>query len=836
MTADSETAKAHDAKPRTGLTSAEAERRFAEFGPNEPAPPPSHTFLRAVARLFLNPLIFILLLAAGIAGFTGQTTDAGIITVVVLLGAGLDLLQAYRSENTIKTLRGRFAPTARVLRDGEWQTMPSAQLVPGDIVELTAGALIPGDARLLESKDLFVQEAALTGESLPVEKLVSVAGTSEDSGSPNLVFLGSSVVSGVATAEIVATGARTMFGKIAAKLSERAQETAFDRGLKSFSGLIARTVLFLVLFLIAVSIAMHRDPLQSLLFAVALAVGLTPEFLPMITSVTLSKGALAMARKHVIVKHLSAIQNLGSIDILCSDKTGTLTAGAVKLRSSMDLNGAESDFVRLLGFLNSHFETGIRSVLDDAVCAVPLAAADEYHKLDEIPFDFERRRVSIVVQRGVGPSAPRLLIVKGAPEAVFAIATNYVTQDGTKPLDDAARNTAQTRGEAMASDGLRLLGVAYKEIPEKAAYKIEDEEGLTLAGFLCFEDPPLADAAQALKDLEDDGVTVKMITGDSELVAGHVAREVGLSGTAVITGREMESVSDAAMPMVAEQSAVFARIFPAGKSRIIASLKRGGHVVGFLGDGINDAPSLRLADVGISVATATDVARDAADIVLLEPGLHVLNEGILEGRRAFGNVMKYLLMGTSSNFGNMLSMAGASVFLPFLPMLPTQILLNTFLYDLAQISIPTDNVDESFLRKPQHWDVALIRRFMVGVGPISSIFDFLTFYVLLHYFHAGQAEFQTGWFVESLATQTLVLFVIRTAGNPFRSRPSLPLAVTTLAVVAVGVIIPFSPVAPLLGFVPLPGSYFVFLAGMTILYLGLVDLAKRRVLRAANPI
>ncbi|HEV2200642.1 MAG TPA: magnesium-translocating P-type ATPase [Bryobacteraceae bacterium] len=820
-----------------GLTSEEAARRLEQFGPNDPAPVRAHSALLAFVQLFLNPLVLILLLAAGISGFTGSPIDAGIIVVVVLLGLGLDFIQTNRSQHTIERLRERVAPAATVLRDGQWREIPRPQVVPGDILHLAAGDLIPADARLVEAKDLFVQQAALTGESLPVEKTAAAlekapmapadASKTDDPGAPDLIFLGSSVVSGTAAAEVIATGTQTSFGAIAARLQGRAAETAFDRGLRSFSGLIARTVLFLVLFLISISIAQHRDPLQSLLFAVALAVGLTPEFLPMITSVTLSKGALAMARKKVVVKHLSAIQNFGSIDVLCSDKTGTLTSGNVELTGAADLAGEDSSRVRLLGYLNSFFETGIRSPFDKATCAIPVTGVESYQKIDEIPFDFERRRASIVVAQ----NGERLLITKGAPEGILPLAHSYEQGDGVYSFDDAARAQVRRYLDQLSAKGFRVLAVASVKVPDRPAYSTADEINLTLAGFLSFEDPPLPDAREAVAAMLRDGVAVKMITGDNELVARHVCGEVGLDigprAEGLITSEEFAKTSDNALAQVADQTTVFTRINPAGKSRILAALRHAGHVVGFMGDGINDAPSLRAADVGVSVATATDVAREAADIILLEPGLGVLHEGIVEGRKAFGNVMKYLLMGTSSNFGNMLSMAGASVFLPFLPMLPTQILLNNFLYDLAQISIPTDHVDESFLRKPQHWDVKLIRNFMIFIGPISSIFDFLTFYVLLRYFHAPEAEFHTGWFVESLATQTLVLFVIRTAGNPFQSRPSLPLAVTTVAIVVIGVMLPFTPLGALLGFVPLPGSYFAFLGIATATYLAMVEFAKR---------
>jgi P-type Mg2+ transporter len=813
--------------PQTdGLSSAEAERCLQEFGPNDPAPTQKHSAWRAFLRLFLNPLAIILLLAAFVSNLIGQHVDAGIVVVMVLLGIGLDFLQTHRSQVTIERLRAGVSPTATVRRDGIWSEIPRRNVVPGDRIRLAAGDLVPADARLLESKDLFVQQAALTGESLPADKHVSAAAASNDPDAINMVFLGSSVTAGTAIAEVAATGSKTAFGNIASSLSREAAETAFDRGLRDFSILVARAVFFLTLFLIIVSIASHRDPFESMLFAVALAVGLTPEFLPMITSVTLSKGALAMARKKVVVKHLSAIQNLGSIDILCSDKTGTLTSGEVVMDRAIDLSGAVSPHVHLLGYINSTFETAIRSPLDRAIVVARPAGTDGYSKCDEIPFDFERRRASIVVEQG----SKRTMATKGAAESILALSVAYEVNGQVLPVNPEVHQRAKELEDHLGQQGFRVLAVAYRDVPVKAAYSHEDEENFVFAGYLVFRDPLLPDATQALEALRADGVEVKIISGDSEVVCRHVAQEVGLDAAGLVSGSEVDQATDPALAQISEHASVFARIAPAGKSRILSALRRRGHVAGYMGDGINDAPSLHSADVGISVSSAVDVAREAADIILLEPGLRVLHDGILEGRRAFGNVMKYLLMGTSSNFGNMLSMAGASLFLPFLPMTPTQILLNNFIYDLSQLSIPTDRVDESFLRKPQHWDIRLIRKFMLYIGPISSIFDFLTFYVMLHVFRADEAEFHTGWFVESLATQTLVLFVIRTVHNPFRSRPSTMLTITTLSAVAFAVALPFSPLARPLGFVPLPASYFAFLGGATLAYLGLVELAKRWVM------
>jgi Mg2+-importing ATPase len=807
-----------------GLTSQEAAARLDQFGPNDPAPAKHHSAVLEFLRLFLHPLVLVLLVAAGSSAFLGDVTDAGIIFAIVLLSNILDFTQTHTSQKAVAQLQERVAPTATVVRDGRSQEIRRTEVVPGDVVRLSAGDLVPADARLLESRDLYIQQAALTGESLPAEKQARGEEVSSKPDAENMVFLGTSVVSGTATALVVATGVKTSFGDIAARLAARPEQTAFDQGLKDFSLLITRTVFVLVLFLVVVSLAQHRDPLQSLLFAVALAVGLTPEFLPMIVSITLAKGARAMAKKKVIVKHLSAIQNFGSIDVLCSDKTGTLTSGNMALDRALDPFGEVSQRVFTLAHLNSKFQTGIRSPLDMAILQRPAPEeAAGYEKRDEIPYDFERRRLSIVVER----ESRRLLITKGAPEAILALSVAYEADGHTAPLDAATMDRCRSTCEGLSRQGFRVLAVAYAEVGARPDYSPADEKNLTLAGFLTFSDPPLPDAAESLAALRRDGVRVKIITGDGDLVTGHVCSQVGLDPGKIVLGDELDRMTDAALGHVAEETTVFARVSPAQKNRILLALKHRGHVVGFMGDGINDAPSLHAADVGISVSSAVDVAREAADIILVEPGLDVLASGILEGRKAFGNVMKYLLMGTSSNFGNMFSMAGASLFLPFLPMLPTQILLNNFMYDVSQITIPTDNVDDDFVLKPRRWDISLIRKFMVFIGPISSIFDFLTFWVMLRVFHAGQVLFHTGWFVESIATQTLVIFVIRTARSPFKSRPSRPLTITTLIVVATGLLLPYSPFAGPLGFVPLPGAYFAYLIAATLVYLVLVEFGKR---------
>jgi P-type Mg2+ transporter len=813
-----------------GLSAAEAGERLLQFGPNELTSARRLTNLRQFLSFFSNPLVIILLIASVISAFVGEPVDAAIIALVVLLSVALNFIQTSRSQRAAERLRAQVAPTSRALRGGMWTEIPRREIVPGDVVQLSAGDLVPADALLLEARDLHVNQAALTGESLPVEKDAGTSATSDESSTypRDKVFLGSSIVSGTATAIVVTTGTGTIFGNIAARLSERSPETEFERGTRQFGLLITKTVFLLVLFVLMINIILRRDPFESVLFALALAVGLTPEFLPMIMTVTLGQGAVRMARRKVIVKHLAAIQNFGSMDVLCSDKTGTLTSGETALEEHYDPLGNPSEQALRLAYLNSFHETGIKNPLDVAIMKYSAVSVEGSRKLDEIPFDFERRRLSIVVEDG----GERMMITKGAPESVLSCCTLYETGGQRLPLDDAARASCDATWRNLCQQGDRVLAVAFKLVaPEQQVWRAGDERELTLAGFLTFSDPPLVDAGAAVEALRRDGVKVKILTGDNELIARHVCSQVGLNAEGIISGEEIDRLTPSALAHVAEKHTVFARVTPAQKHRIILALKGRSHVVGFLGDGINDAPSLHVADVGISVQNAVDVAKDAAEIILLERDLGVLHEGIIEGRKAFGNVMKYLLMGTSSNFGNMFSMAGASAFLPFLPMLPTQILLNNFLYDLAQVTIPTDHVDRTYIHKPRRWNIKMIRDFMIYIGPISSVYDFLTFFVLLKLFRATEEFFHTGWFVESLATQTLVIFIIRTAGSPLRSRPSRPLTITTLLVVGVGMVLPFSPLGRLLGFTPLPLSYFVFLVAATGTYLLLVELVKRRLMR-----
>jgi Mg2+-importing ATPase len=697
------------------------------------------------------------------------------------------------------------------------------------VILLSAGDLVPADGQVREARDFFVNQALLTGEAYPVEKLPRGAGDGDcaGDGTADAVFMGTSVVSGTATVEIERTGARTTLGEIAETVSAKAPATAFEHGTQAFGLLIMRITLLLVLAVLLITTALHRPRLESLLFAIALAVGLTPELLPMIVSVCLARGALRMAAKKVIVKRLAAIHDLGSMDVLCTDKTGTLTEACIRLERHLDPLGRNSERSLLLAFLNSSFETGLRSPLDDAILQHESNLnSGAWRKVDEVPFDFERRRVSVLLDDG----RVRLLVVKGALEDVLRLSTEYEAEgpDDLRPLDATAASEMQQRFTRLCSDGYRLLGVAWRQVPRDHAHAVvDDETELVFAGAVAFLDPPKATAGDAVEALTASGVTLKVVTGDNELVTQHVCTRLGLPVQGVVTGAELARMDDQALQAVVETTDLFCRVTPAQKNRIIMALKRRGHVVGYLGDGINDAPALHSADVGLSVEGAVDVAKDAAALILLQHDLGVLHDAVLEGRRTFGNVMKYILMATSSNFGNMFSMAGATLVLPFLPMLPVQILLNNLLYDVSELAIPLDEVDAEYLRRPRKWDMAFVRNFMLTLGPVSSVFDFLTYFVLLRVLHAGEALFHTGWFIESLATQVLVIFVIRTRGNPFLSRPSRWLVATSLGAVCAALVLPLTPVSGALGFVPPPPTFFLLLALMVALYLGAVEVVKR---------
>lgn len=800
-----------------GLSRAEAEARLERVGPNTTEPHGRRPAWVEFLGRFTNPLVLVLLVASGVSFLTGDLTSSLIIATIVLLSVTLDFLQERRAGNAAEKLRGSVALRARVVRDGTEQEVLARALVPGDVVLLEAGSLVPADARLLEARDLFVNQALLTGEPYPVEKQPGEAppGT-EPTEARNAVFMGTSVVSGTARALVFATGTRSEVGGIARSLIEPVPSTAFERDTRHFGLMLMRLTVLLVLFVLLVALQAHRPLLESFLFAVALAVGLTPELLPMVVSVTLARGAMRMAAREVIVKRLSAVHDLGSMDVLCTDKTGTLTEARIRLERHEDASGRESARVLRWAWLNSHFESGLRSPMDDAILAHEEVRAEGWSKVDEVPFDFERRRVSVLLE-GEGR---RVLVVKGAPEDVLACCTAYEEDGAPRALDAQARARVRARFEALGEDGFRVLAVAWREEPpDMRVAHLGDEAALVFAGFAAFLDPPKQSARPALEALVRAGVKVKVVTGDNERVARHVCRELGLEVEGVMTGAEVGALDDPSLLVRAERTTLFARVSPGQKSRVIAALRRRGHVVGYLGDGINDAPSLHAADVGISVDSAVDVAREAADLLLLRQDLDVLYEGVLEGRRSFGNVMKYIRMGTSSNFGNMLSMAGASVLLPFLPMRPIQILLNNLLYDVSELAIPLDEVDPEQLERPTRWDLRFVRLFMAVFGTLSSLFDAATFGVLLLFFHADVALFQTGWFMESLTTQVLVIFIIRTRRNPLRSRPSRWLVASSLGAVVGANVLPFTPLGAWFGFARPPPALLGALAVLVASYL-----------------
>jgi Mg2+-importing ATPase len=811
---------------RLGLSAPEAELRLRRDGPNEVATRRHRSVLHDFAQLFTNPLILILLVASVVSAVLGEVANAVVVSVMVLLSVAINFRQAYRSQQAVDSLRAMVALTATVVRDGRQGEIPRRDVVAGDVVRLAAGDVVPADGTLLEANEFFVNEASLTGESLPVEKHASI---DQGGGSGDAVFLGTLVMSGSATMLASATGPRTEFGRIAARLAARPPETEFERGIRRFALLITRFVVLLVLFVLLVNLALDRDPIESFLFAIALAIGLTPELLPMIMSVTLASGAVRMARRQVIVKALPAIQNVGSMDVLCSDKTGTLTEGAISLQGSVGPFGHPDAGVRELAAINSAFQTGVKSPLDAAILAAHEGPATVYAKIDEIPFDFTRRRLSVAVEDT--STGERWLITKGAPESILAVCSAYRNDDENRPLTTETMSRIKGAFDRLSEHGLRALGVAHKSLGPETTVGHDAEQGMTFVGFVTFLDPPMADAGEAIRALAADGVRVVILTGDNELVAGRVCRDIGIDPGKVVLGTEIDVLDELALGTVAERTTVFARVTPEQKNRVIRALQRRGHVVGYLGDGVNDAPSLHSADVGISVANATEVARESADLILLKHDLRVLHDGVMEGRKSFGNVMKYILMGTSSAFGNMFSMAAAAAFLPFLPMLPLQVLLNNLLYETSQVTLPTDTVDPMYVRKPKHWDIGFIQRFMLALGPISSVFDILTFVVLLRVFDATEAQFHTGWFVESLATQTLVIYVIRTSGNPLRSRPSPALIASTLGCLAIGVLLTIGPLRGTLGFVRLPVGVYLFVLGVVAIYLTLAELAKRRVYR-----
>lgn len=808
---------------REGLSDAEASRRLKEYGANVMKATSQNGPLRLFFAQFKNPIILILMAATGISAATGELFDALIILAIVFGSALLSFLQEYSASNAVEELRSRVMIKSAVLREGKDAEVFSNTIVPGDIVRLSAGSLIPADGRILACNDFFVNQSILTGESFPVEKNAQpvVADASLEQRT-NCVWMGTSVRSGSATVVITQTGAGTEFGGIARQLSLRPPETEFERGVRHFGYLLSEIMLVLTLAVFAINVLYHKPAIDALLFSVALAVGITPQLLPAIISITLSKGSRLMAKEGVIVRRLTAIENFGSMDVLCTDKTGTLTEGVVHLDGAVDVVGMDSAAVFRMAYLNASMQTGLSNALDQAIVTLPSPDIGNVQKLGEVPYDFFRKRLSVIISE----NGRRTLIVKGALSNVLEVCDTVDLNGVANPLDAETAAAIQTRFADWSAQGIRVLGVAYQEVPERAQYTRDDEAGMTFAGFLLFLDPPKADVGKTIAELAKLGVKLKIITGDNTLVAQHIARTVGLSVGHVLTGAELGKLTDEALWKRIDSTDLFAEVDPNQKERIIIALKKKRHVVGYMGDGINDAPALHAADVSISVNTAVDVAKEAADFVLLDSGLDVLRRGIVLGRTTFSNTIKYILITTSANFGNMFSMAGASLFMPFLPLLPKQILLINFLTDFPAVTIASDAVDAEELQKPRRWDTAYIRKFMFTFGFISSVFDYLTFAVLLVGFRTPQELFQSSWFILSIITELFTLLVMRTKRPFFKSKPAPLLLFSTLGVGCLTLLIPLLPLEKVLNIVPLPLPLLLALLGIAALYIVATEMGK----------
>jgi P-type Mg2+ transporter len=831
-----------------GLTAEEARTRLAKYGPNVLAKDQRIGIGKLIWHAVLNPLVILLTVLASVSFATGDFRAGTMISLMIALSLGLKLVQEAKADSAAAKLKAMISVTATVTRDGQPQEIAVSQLVPGDVVTLAAGDMIPADVRMLVAKDLFVIQSSLTGETFPVEKfeVETNAATTVPIELTSIAFLGTSVESGSATGLVVATGKESYLGAMAQSLSEQETVTTFDKGIAQFTWLILRFVLVMVPLVFVINGFTKGNWGAAFFFAIAVAIGLTPEMLPMIVTVCLSKGAVAMSRKKVIVKRINAIQILGAMDVLCTDKTGTLTMDHVILERHCDVALKEDEGVLALAYMNSHFQSGLKNVLDRAVLAHTEththAKIPEYAKVDEIPFDFQRRIMSVVVRT---PEDKDRIISKGAPEAIFPRCANFELDGKLYPMDHVHIDGLKKEYERLSADGFRVLAIASKDVMplgvvagDTTPYSKADESDLILNGYVAFLDPPKETATAAIKALEGHGIEVKVVTGDNDLVARKICKEVGLSTEFVLLGSDVEAMSDDQLAEAASKTTLFARVSPAHKQRIIKALQSRQRTVGFMGDGINDAPALRTADVGISVDTAVDIAKESADMILLEKSLLVLEEGVVEGRKVFANILKYVRMGASSNFGNMFSVLGASVFVPFLPMAPIQILANNLLYDISQSAIPTDDVDPEQVEKPRPWDMKQLTRFILFIGPCSSIFDYTTYFMMLYIFNCWNTStpeaaahsaslFQTGWFVESLLTQTLIIHIIRTNKIPFlQSRSSWPVLVLSLVIMAIGIAIPFSPLGDYLGFTPLPPLYWLLLALSLLCYVVLTQLVK----------
>jgi len=834
--ADTDTVLKELGSQLNGLSETEADSRLKQVGTNEIAREKHKSPLMRLLGNIKNPLVLLLSALGVLSYLTGDLRATVVIFVMVVLGVVLRFFQEMRADNAAEKLKAMVSNTATLMRDGKEEEVSLKMLVPGDIIRLAAGDMVPADVRVLSAKDLFLNQAALTGEALPVEKKVAQASADVQNplDLPNLCFLGSNVESGSATAVVIQTGDRTYFGSLAASIVGQRQLTSFDKGVNKFTWLMICFIAVMVPAVFLINGLSKHNWLEAFLFAMAVAVGLTPEMLPMIVTVNLSKGAIVMSRKKVIVKRLNAIQNFGAMDVLCTDKTGTLTQGKIVLEKYLDVNGDPSEKVLQYGYLNSYHHTGLKNLMDEAILdheelEERLKAKEKYRKIDEIPFDFVRRRMSVVVEDETGLNT---LICKGAVDEVLSLCSRVETNGGVIPVQPEHDAKRRQIADDLNSQGFRVIALAYKQMPggsDEPVYSVKDESDLILIGFLAFLDPPKDTATEALKRLHGLNVDVKVLTGDNEIITAYICKEVGISVEHLLLGPQIETMSEAELAEAASATSVFARLAPAHKEHIIRALQSKGHVLGFMGDGINDAPALKAADVGISVDSAVDIAKESSDIILLENSLLVLEQGVLEGRRVFGNIIKYIKMAASSNFGNMFSVVGASAFLPFLPMLPIQVLTNNLLYDFSQTTIPTDEVDADWLIKPRKWAIDKILRFILFIGPISSIFDYATFFMMLYVFNCWQNPvlFHTGWFVESIFTQTLIIHVIRTNKIPFiESWASWPLILTSVIIVAVGAWLTVSPLAKTLGFVTLPPMYWLYLAIILLGYAILTQLVK----------
>jgi len=806
-----------------GLTSVEVVKRLTSYGANRLKPQQKWVTLTLLTAQFKSPIILILLVATGLSFFLRDTTDAFIILVIVLVSGMLGFWQEHSATNAVAKLLAMVQIKTKVLREGANIDVPVEDIVPGDVVILNAGDIVPGDCVLIESKDLYVDEAMLTGETFPVEKAVSVlAANTPLAQRSNTVWMGTHIVSGSATVIVTLTGKNTEFGKVSERLKLKPPETDFEHGIRRFGFFLGEVTLVLVVIIFAVNVYLHKPVLESFLFSLALAVGLTPQLLPAIISINLAHGAKRMAEKKVIVKRLASIENFGSMNVLCSDKTGTLTEGIVHVESALDVSGLPNEKVFLYSYINAFYETGFTNPIDQAILGYRKIDLTEYHKHDEIPYDFNRKRLSIAVGKG----DLHLMITKGALSNILEVCSSAETNDG-KIVDIASvLDQIQKHFAEFSNNGFRTLGIAYKALSSDAIITKNEEKDMTFLGFLTLFDPPKTNITDTIGSLKKLGVSLKVITGDNHLVAANLSKKMGLSDSRIITGPELRLMSDNALIKSVGQVDVFAEIEPNQKERIIIAMRKAGNVVGYIGDGINDASALHAADVGISVDSAADVAKDAADIVLLEKDLSVLIEGVKEGRMTFANTLKYVFMATSANFGNMFSMAGISLFIPFLPLLPKQILLTNMMTDIPEMTIATDSVDNEMIDYPRRWDIKAIRKFMITFGLVSSVFDYLTFGLLLLVLHVNVGQFRTGWFLESVISASIIVLVIRSRRPFFRSKPGKYLIISTLSIAAITLIFPFTPLGSIFGFIPLNLSTYLLILLIVVLYIISAEIAK----------